>query len=64
MTDPVGCRRNTPHEHYFDVLQLPTTTIIRSPIERFTERGIVAGGVERECDMIIKATGLFLRRDK
>ncbi|KAI9034677.1 hypothetical protein DFJ74DRAFT_650175 [Hyaloraphidium curvatum] len=56
-TYPVGCRRLTPHEHYFEVLQLPTTTIVKTPIERFTEKGIVSGGVERECDVIIKATG-------
>jgi cation diffusion facilitator CzcD-associated flavoprotein CzcO len=41
----------------FDVLQLPTTTIIKDHIERFTEKGIIAGGIERECDVIIKATG-------
>ncbi|KAI9022580.1 hypothetical protein DFJ74DRAFT_99603 [Hyaloraphidium curvatum] len=56
-TYPVGCRRNTPHEHYFEMLQLPTTTIIKDPIERFTAKGIVAGGVERACDVVIKATG-------
>ncbi|KAI9012272.1 hypothetical protein DFJ74DRAFT_683180 [Hyaloraphidium curvatum] len=54
---PVGCRRLTPHEHYLEALQLPTTKVINSPIERFTDTGIVAGGVERPCDVIIKATG-------
>lgn len=53
----VGCRRLTPHEHYLDALQLPTTTIVKAPIEKFTDKGIVAGGVEYECDVIIKATG-------
>ncbi|KAI9028381.1 hypothetical protein DFJ74DRAFT_658763 [Hyaloraphidium curvatum] len=54
---PLGCRRLTPHEHYLDVLQLPTTTIVRGEIERFTADGIVSGGVERKCDVIIKAIG-------
>ncbi|KAI9024530.1 hypothetical protein DFJ74DRAFT_665466 [Hyaloraphidium curvatum] len=56
-TFPVGCRRPTPHEFYLEALQDPRTTIVKGPIERFTARGIVAGGVERPCDVIIKATG-------
>jgi cation diffusion facilitator CzcD-associated flavoprotein CzcO len=40
-----------------EVLQLPSSTIIKTPIERFTEKGIISGGIERECDVIIKATG-------
>jgi len=56
-TYPIGCRRLTPHEFYLAALQRPTTTIIKAPIERFTEKGIIAGGIERPCDIIIKATG-------
>lgn len=47
----------TPHPSYFKALTLPTTTIIRDNIERFTPDGIIAGGVERKCDVIIKAIG-------
>jgi cation diffusion facilitator CzcD-associated flavoprotein CzcO len=50
-------RPSLPTHPDFDVLQLPTSTIIKAPIERFTEKGIVAGGIERQCDVVIKATG-------
>lgn len=54
---PVGCRRPTPHEYYLEALQAPQTTIVTKHIEHFTENGIVAGGVEYPCDVVIKATG-------
>ncbi|KAI9006833.1 hypothetical protein DFJ74DRAFT_612008 [Hyaloraphidium curvatum] len=55
---PLGCRRITPHENYLAALQKPTTEVVRAPIARFTETGIVdAEGVERPTDVVILATG-------
>lgn len=72
VTDPGTAERLTPRSYpiatkricidtgYFEVFNQPNVTLIdinEQPIERFTQRGIVAGGVEHELDVVILATG-------
>ncbi|RFU79333.1 fad nadp-binding domain-containing [Trichoderma arundinaceum] len=52
------CRRLTPGPGYLEALVEENVTFIQSPIQRFTEDGIVAAdGVERKVDAVICATG-------
>ncbi|KAK7540467.1 uncharacterized protein J3D65DRAFT_236167 [Phyllosticta citribraziliensis] len=52
------CRRLTPGPGYLEALAQPNVELIRKPIARFTETGIVAeDGTLREVDAVICCTG-------
>jgi len=55
---PPHCRRLTPGPGYLEALTKPNLTFIQTPIERFTEDGIVTtDGVHRAVDAVICSTG-------
>ncbi|SMQ51617.1 unnamed protein product [Zymoseptoria tritici ST99CH_3D7] len=60
---PFGVKRPCLEQNYYEVLDQDNVTIVNineengTPIERFTEKGIVANGEEREFDIIALATG-------
>ena len=59
-TFPIAAKRLCVDTGYYEVYNQPNVELIdinEAPIERFTERGILAGGTEHEFDMIIMATG-------
>ncbi|MFT4229663.1 MAG: NAD(P)/FAD-dependent oxidoreductase [Microbacterium sp.] len=54
------CKRPTFHDEYLSTFNRPNVTLVDTEgrgIERITEHGVVAGGVEYELDCIILATG-------
>ncbi len=54
------CKRPCFHDEYLDTFNRPNVTLVDTRgqgVERITERGIVANGVEYELDCIIYATG-------
>jgi cyclohexanone monooxygenase len=54
------CKRPCFHDEYLDTFNRPNVTLVDTHgrgVERITERGIVANGVEYELDCIIYATG-------
>jgi cyclohexanone monooxygenase len=54
------CKRPCFHDEYLQTFNRPNVTLVDTDgkgIERITERGIVAGGVEYELDCIIYASG-------
>ena len=54
------CKRPCFHDEYLDTFNRPNVTLVDTEgrgIERITERGIVANGVEYEVDCIIYASG-------
>ncbi len=54
------CKRPCFHDEYLQAFNLPSTTLVDTDgkgVERITERGVVAGGVEYEVDCIIYASG-------
>lgn len=58
--DRIGCKRLCVDTGYYATFNRPNVELIDvndEPLERFTERGLVAGGVEREFDSIVLATG-------
>jgi cation diffusion facilitator CzcD-associated flavoprotein CzcO len=55
---PPFCRRLTPGPGYLEAITKPNVDFIQTPIERFTETGIVTkDGVHREVDAVICSTG-------
>ncbi|KAK5120787.1 hypothetical protein LTR85_005853 [Meristemomyces frigidus] len=55
---PPHCRRLTPGPGYLEALTAPNLEFIQTPIERFTEDGIItADGVHRPVDAVICSTG-------
>ncbi|TVY47159.1 putative sterigmatocystin biosynthesis monooxygenase, partial [Lachnellula occidentalis] len=52
-----GCRRLSPGDGYIESLQQPNASIVWSPIEEITEKGIRTADGEEEFDMIVCATG-------
>ncbi len=54
---PFGCKRILFSSFYLPALARPDVEVITDRVERVTERGVVAGGVEREVDCIVYATG-------
>ncbi|KAK5657513.1 hypothetical protein OQA88_3085 [Cercophora sp. LCS_1] len=53
-----NCRRLTPGPGYLEAISEDNVEYIRTPIERFTEKGIVTtDGKEREVDAVFCATG-------
>ncbi len=54
------CKRPCFHDEYLDTFNRPNVTLVHTDgkgIERITEKGIVANGVEYELDCIIFASG-------
>jgi cyclohexanone monooxygenase len=54
------CKRPCFHDEYLDTYNLPNVTLVDTQgkgVERITESGVIAGGVEYELDCIIYATG-------
>jgi cyclohexanone monooxygenase len=54
------CKRPCFHDEYLDAFNRPNVTLVDTGgrgVERITERGVVAGGVEYEVDCLIYATG-------
>ena len=54
------CKRLCFHDEYLDTSNRPSVTLVDTQgkgVERITERGIVANGVEYEIDCLIYATG-------
>jgi cation diffusion facilitator CzcD-associated flavoprotein CzcO len=57
----IGCKRILISNDYYPALNMPNVNVIDSPIEKFTENGIVtADGYERELDVVILATGFHV----
>lgn len=59
-TNVVGCKRlcvDTDYYATFNRANVQLVDVNRSPIERFTATGIVAGGVAHEFDSVVLATG-------
>ena len=54
---PFACKRILFSSYYLPTLARPDVEVITDRVERVTERGVVAGGVEREVDCIVYATG-------
>jgi cyclohexanone monooxygenase len=60
------CKRPCFHDEYLDTFNRPNVTLVDTHgrgVERITERGIVANGVEYELDCIIYATGFEVGTD-
>ena len=56
----IGCKRLCVDTDYYDTFNRPNVSLIdlrETPIERFTEKGIVLGNTEHEFDAIVFATG-------
>ena len=54
------CKRPCFHDDYLRTFNRPNVTLVHTDgkgVERITERGVVAGGVEYELDCLIYATG-------
>jgi len=54
------CKRPCFNDYYLDAFNLPSVTLVDTDgqgVERITERGVVANGVEYEVDCIIYASG-------
>ena len=55
---PLGCKRIIYSNDFFPALGQPHVALVTTPIERFTETGIVTSdGAEREIDVLVCATG-------
>ena len=55
-----GCKRLCVDTGYFETYNLPHVKLVdisQRPIERFTEHGVVANGVEHAVDVVVCATG-------
>lgn len=55
-----GCKRLCVDTGYFETYNLPHVKLVdvsKRPIERFTDKGVVANGVEYEVDAVVCATG-------
>ena len=67
---PFGVKRPCLEQNYYEVLDKPSTTIVdinektSNPIQKFTEKGIVTDGKEREFDIIALATGFDVVSDR
>jgi cation diffusion facilitator CzcD-associated flavoprotein CzcO len=55
---PVGCRRNTPGPGFLEALVKENVTVITTPIEMITPKGLrLTDGREIACDVLVCATG-------
>jgi cyclohexanone monooxygenase len=60
------CKRPCFHDEYLDTFNRPSVTLVDTNgrgVERITERGVVAAGVEYELDCLIFATGFEVGTD-
>ncbi|HSV03970.1 MAG TPA: NAD(P)/FAD-dependent oxidoreductase [Phenylobacterium sp.] len=60
------CKRPCFHDEYLDAFNRPNVTLVDTEgrgVERITERGVVANGVEHELDCLIYATGFEVGTD-
>ncbi|GAA4043272.1 flavin-containing monooxygenase [Parerythrobacter jejuensis] len=60
------CKRPCFHDEYLQAFNRPSTKLIHTDgqgVERITEKGVVAGGVEYEVDCIIYASGFEVWTD-
>jgi cyclohexanone monooxygenase len=60
------CKRPCFHDEYLDTFNRDNVTLVDTQgrgVERITERGVIAGGVEYELDCIIFATGFEVGTD-
>ena len=56
----IGCKRLCVDTDYYDTFNRPNVSLIdlrETPIERFTEKGIMLGNTEHQFDAIVFATG-------
>jgi len=53
----IGCKRVLMCDDYYPALMRPNVSLETSPIEAITPRGVMSGGEEYDCDIIIYATG-------
>ena len=53
----IGCKRILFSDDYYPALARKRVNVISDPIERVTENGVVAGGVERPIDALVLGTG-------
>lgn len=57
---PIGTKRICLDEGYYETYNRPNVSLVdvrSEPIEHFTEKGLVTGGIEHELDIVIFATG-------
>jgi cyclohexanone monooxygenase len=60
------CKRPCFHDDYLDTFNRPSVTLVDTEgrgVDRLTERGVVANGVEYEVDCLIYATGFEVGTD-
>lgn len=56
---PMGARRVLLSDKYIEALARENVEVVFEPIEQFTKSGTVAGGVERDHDVVAFATGFI-----
>ncbi len=59
-TGVIGSKRMCVENQYFETFNRPNVTLVdirQSPMQRFTERGLIAGGLPHEFDTVVFATG-------
>ncbi len=56
-TDEIGCKRVMLTDEWYPTLTKPNVELVAGPVEEVTATGIRSGGVEREADAIVLATG-------
>ncbi len=55
-----GCKRPSVSNRYLSTFNRSNVELITDPVERLTAAGVVAGGIEREVDVLVLATGFYL----
>ena len=53
----IGCKRILVTNDWYPTLRRDDVELVAGGVDRITERGVVAGGAEREADVIIYGTG-------
>lgn len=54
---PIGCKRILITSDWYPTLRRDDVELVTGGVERATARGLVAGGVEREADVVVFGTG-------
>ncbi len=55
-----GCKRPSVSNHYLKAFNRPNVELLTDPVQRITATGVIAGGLEREVDVLVLATGFYL----
>jgi cation diffusion facilitator CzcD-associated flavoprotein CzcO len=55
-----GCKRPSVSNEYLKTFNRSNVNLITDSVERVTASGVVAGGVERDVDVLVLATGFYL----